>query len=104
MQKFCSFLSRLRVLPIGVILVSSVAAAARLMPEPLFDAFTRGYGVVAVSVVRATPTGRERQFDVSFRVEKVIALPVSGGNLPCKDGDEINVPLGVGYGDVIEDF
>jgi len=85
-------------------LLPSFSRAARLSVTPLIVSLSHGYGVVQIAVVSATPAEREGQFNVCCKVQKILAFPVAGGSLELKEGDEISVPLGVGYGEVIEGF
>ena len=70
--------------------------------EPLLEAFGDGYGVVAVTVLSATPSTSKYAFDVACKVEQLIAQPVAGEKLTCNQGEVIHISLSSGYGAVVE--
>jgi len=76
------------------------------MTAPLLQSFENGYGVVAVSVIEAIPADPPCMFNVRCIVQEIVApvIPDRGAPLPAHIGDEIIVPLSVGYSRAIEQW
>lgn len=70
-----------------------VAAAAG--PALTFDALRSGFGIIAVTGIRAAPR-EERAYQVRFRVHLVAAQPAVNTPLPLNPGDEMALVLTVG--------
>jgi hypothetical protein len=66
----------------------------------------QGYGVVAAIVEKATLVPPRKDyptcFDVRFKVHAVLAQPVTGGALPAKVGNTLELRVSVGYGCLVE--